>query len=111
MILFPQKQKRQLQRLGADADHFGRRLDFRHKELGRFSRLGDEARRQYSRVDLHAGLICLNGPPGMDLDMMTELFAVALDELARRSDLTNRVIEVTQTETEIHILRYALPRT
>ena len=29
---------------------------------------------QYADVAIHAGLICLNGPPGMDLDMQIELF-------------------------------------
>lgn len=28
---------------------------------------------QYADVAIHAGLICLNGPPGMDLDMQIEL--------------------------------------
>jgi hypothetical protein len=43
----------------------------------------------------HAGLICLNGPPGMDLDMQAELFRQALDELAFAPDLVNQVLEVT----------------
>ena len=50
---------------------------------------------EYRKATLHAGLICLNGPVGMDLDMQLELFAVALDTLDANSDLINRVIEVT----------------
>ena len=36
---------------------------------------------QYADVAIHAGLVCLNGPPGMNLDMQIELFEQALDEL------------------------------
>jgi len=36
---------------------------------------------QYADVALHTGLVCLNGTPGMDLDMQVELFERALDEL------------------------------
>jgi hypothetical protein len=39
------------------------------------------AKGQYADIAIHAGLICLNGPPGLDLDMQLELFEQALDEL------------------------------
>jgi predicted nuclease of predicted toxin-antitoxin system len=66
---------------------------------------------QYSDVTLHAGLICLNGPVGMDLDLQRELFATALDELDRDNDLVNQVLEITLTDLgeEIEVLRYKLP--
>ncbi len=66
---------------------------------------------QYSDVTLHAGLICLNGPVGMDLDLQLELFEAALDELHRDDDLVNQVLEVTLTDLgdEIEVLRYSLP--
>jgi len=67
---------------------------------------------EYRRATLHAGLICLNGPVGMDLDMQIELFAAALDELGDAGDLVNAVIEATihaSRDTEIVIVRYALP--
>jgi hypothetical protein len=60
-------------------------------------------------VAIHAGLICLNGPVGMDLDMMVELFEAALDELDLNSDLVNQVLEVTLNDDDIQILRYSLP--
>jgi hypothetical protein len=64
---------------------------------------------QYADVAIHAGLICLNGPEGMDLEIQRELFEIALDELGD-DDLVNQVLEVTLTEqNEIHVLRYALP--
>lgn len=39
------------------------------------------AKGQYADVEIHAGLICLNGPPSMDLDMQIELFEQAVEEL------------------------------
>lgn len=38
------------------------------------------SRGQYADVTVHAGLVCLNGPFGMDLDMQVELFEQALDD-------------------------------
>jgi hypothetical protein len=69
------------------------------------------SRGQYADVAIHAGLICLNGPPGMDLDLQLELFEVALDELDRDDDLLNQVLEVNleDPEEEIEIRRYRLP--
>jgi hypothetical protein len=66
---------------------------------------------EYADVALHAGLICLNGPVGMDLDLQLELFQTALDELERDSDLLNQVLEVSlpDAEDEIEVLRYKLP--
>jgi hypothetical protein len=66
----------------------------------------------YRRADLHAGLVCLNGPAGMDIDMQLELFEIALDELAAKSDLINEVLEVTlenRGDTELAVRRYPLP--
>ncbi|WP_413990774.1 DUF5615 family PIN-like protein [Labrys okinawensis] len=66
---------------------------------------------QYADVAIHAGLICLNGPPGMDLDMQIELFEQALIELDDDEDLVNRVLEISlEDEEELRVLRYALPR-
>lgn len=64
---------------------------------------------QYADVAIHAGLICLNSPSGMDLDMQIELFQQALDELAADADLVNQVLEVTWEEETFHIRRYELP--
>ena len=64
---------------------------------------------QYADVAIHAGLVCLNGPPSMDLDMQIELFDQALDELAANADLVNQVFEITMEDEAIRILRYRLP--
>ncbi len=66
---------------------------------------------QYADVAIHAGLICLNGPPGMDLDMQIELFEQALQELEVASDLVNQVLEISlEDDDELRVLRYALPQ-
>ncbi|MBI5163288.1 MAG: DUF5615 family PIN-like protein, partial [Magnetospirillum sp.] len=67
---------------------------------------------EYAAADLHAGLVCLNGPVGMDLDMQVELFEAALDDLDGEPDLVNQVLEVTLDsagDEEIRMARYALP--
>lgn len=67
---------------------------------------------QYQRAEIHPGLICLNGPEGMDLEMQRELFEAVLDEIDDDADLVNKVLEVT-VETadavEIRIERYSMP--
>jgi hypothetical protein len=68
------------------------------------------SKEQYADVAIHAGLICLNGPDGMDLDVQLELFEQALDELAVDDELIKQVLEVTlDGDEELHILRYRLP--
>jgi hypothetical protein len=70
------------------------------------------SRGEYAKVELHAGLICLNGPPGMDLDLQLDLFEAALDELDSTPDLVNQVLEVTATSLDAEtftVRRYPLP--
>ena len=69
------------------------------------------SRGQYADVALHAGLICLNGPVGMDLDLQLELFEAARDERDCDNDLVNQVLEITLPDPadEIEVLRYKLP--
>lgn len=66
---------------------------------------------QYSGIAIHAGLICLNGPVGMDLVLQRDMFAVALDELDRDCNMVNQVLEISscEPENEFEILRYKLP--
>lgn len=64
----------------------------------------------HSDVDLHAGLVCINGPVGMDLDMQLDLFGIALIELGPDADLVNQCLEVTADENgEVRVVRYELP--
>ncbi|WP_029003185.1 DUF5615 family PIN-like protein [Azorhizobium doebereinerae] len=64
---------------------------------------------QYAGVALHAGLVCLNGPPGLTLSMQCELFAQALEELVAAPDLINQVLDITWQDDALHVLRYRLP--
>jgi hypothetical protein len=64
---------------------------------------------QYAIVEVHAGLICLDDPTGMDLDIQLRLFEEALKEVGD-GDLINQVLEVSLTgNNKIHVLRYKLP--
>jgi predicted nuclease of predicted toxin-antitoxin system len=69
----------------------------------------------YRIAELHAGLVCINGPTGMDLDMQIEAFIAILDVLeaaADGPDLTNQVLEATvenEAAPDIILRRYHLP--
>jgi hypothetical protein len=79
-------------------------IDFR----GATSHSSDKG--QYARVDLHAGLISLNGPDGMTRDLQLELFEQALLELDADPDLVNQVLEISQEDDgHLRAARYALP--
>lgn len=77
----------------------------------RGSRYAPGSRGQYANVELHAGLICLNGPMRMNRELQLELFSLALDVLDRDGDLVNQVLEITIAESggEVERLRYKLP--
>ena len=67
---------------------------------------------EYRKAPIHAGLICLNGPVGMDLDLQLALFEAAIGSLSDGEDLINQVLEATLDDVdaaEIRIVRYALP--
>jgi hypothetical protein len=66
---------------------------------------------ELAKAEVHAGLVCLNGPEGTDLDLQCALFQRALDELERDPDLVNQVLEVTQDGdgAEIDVERYSMP--
>lgn len=67
---------------------------------------------EYRRAEVHAGLICLNGPPGMDLVMQMELFRLALEDVALAPDLTNQVLEIFRDDgfEDVDLVRYDLPK-
>lgn len=71
-----------------------------------------EPKGEYRKTTVHAGLICLNGPVGMDLEMQIELFEAALEAVEWNDDLINQVIEVRLDhggDAEIRIVRYMFP--
>lgn len=66
----------------------------------------------YKDVELHPGLICRNGPKGMDLDMQIELFDIALDEIDHlKGDLVKKCLEITLASDGegVEITVYELP--
>lgn len=65
---------------------------------------------QYRRLDVHAGLICLNAKETITRALQLELFEVACDELGSKPDLINQVLEISLEAGEIRITRYDLPR-
>jgi hypothetical protein len=102
---------RQTKGLGAEAFHPQGRLDHVAKNSVDFRGAAEKpgAKGQYAEIAIHAGLICFNGPPGMDLDMQLELFEQALDELETDADLANQVLEITWDEEALQVRRYQLP--
>jgi Domain of unknown function (DUF5615) len=68
-------------------------------------------RGQYADVAIHAGLVCINGPAGINLELQCRLFSAALDEIGNVGQLVNEVVEVDleTPEEEITIRRYTLP--
>lgn len=49
---------------------------------------------EYADVRLHAGLVCINAPFGLNLDLQRQIFNLILDEFVENGDLTNQVLEV-----------------
>ena len=67
----------------------------------------------FKNQPLHAGLVCLNGPVGMDLAMQKELFEAALNKLeAIDGDLVNKALEISlePDADELIVRTYGLPR-
>lgn len=66
---------------------------------------------QFADVPLHAGLICINGPDGMNAEIQCELFEAALDEIGNEQQLVNEVIEVDleSLDGDFTIHRYPMP--
>lgn len=65
---------------------------------------------EYADVQLHAGLVCINAPSGMNLDLQHRLFDLILDDLGQKGDLTNQVLEVSLKKSgEVILRRTSLP--
>jgi len=66
---------------------------------------------QYAGVTLHAGLICINGPPDVDRALQSSLFDFVLNEVDGNANLINQVLEITYRAADaIEVIRYKLPR-
>jgi hypothetical protein len=65
---------------------------------------------EYMGVRLHAGLVCIDAPFGMNLNLQRQLFALILDELVKNGDLTNQLLEVgVKKDGKVELRRIALP--
>ena len=66
---------------------------------------------QFADVPLHAGLVCINGPDGMNAEVQCELFEAVLEEIDDAQQLVNEVIEVDleSLDGEFTIHRYPMP--
>ena len=59
---------------------------------------------------LHAGLVCIDAPFGLNLGLQRQIFGLILDELAKNGDLTNQVMQVdVRKDGRVYLERYALP--
>lgn len=64
----------------------------------------------YAGVSLHAGLICIDAPGGLNLERQKRLFDLILTNLEEEGDLTNQVLEVVLSgDGSVELTRYALP--
>lgn len=65
---------------------------------------------EYADLRLHAGLVCINAPFGLNLDLQRQLFDLILDDFEEKGDLLNQVLEVNLKKSgEVRLLRFALP--
>jgi len=66
---------------------------------------------EYADVRLHAGLVCVNAPGGLNLDLQRQLFGFILDELSTNGELVNQVLEVDLHKNGgVELRRRALPK-
>ena len=64
----------------------------------------------YSGISLHAGLICIDAPSGLNLERQRRLFELIVSNLLEEGGLTNQVLEVMLLADEsVELSRYALP--
>ena len=65
---------------------------------------------EYADVRLHAGLVSIDAPFGLNLSVQRQLFGLILDELAKNGDLTNQLLQVdVKKDGRVELERIALP--
>jgi hypothetical protein len=65
---------------------------------------------EYADVRLHAGLVCIDSPFGLNLDLQRQIFGLILDELVKNGDLINQVLQVdVRKDGRVELERFALP--
>lgn len=64
----------------------------------------------YADVRLHAGLVCIDAPFGLNLNLQREVFGLILEEFVKNGDLTNQVLQVdVRKDGRVYLERFALP--
>jgi hypothetical protein len=64
----------------------------------------------YTDISLHAGLICIDAPEGLNLERQKHLFQLILSNLQEHGDLTNQVLQVTLSPNRaVALIRYEMP--
>ena len=65
---------------------------------------------EYADVRLHPGLVCIDAPFGLNLDLQRQILGLILDDLAKNGDLTNQVLQVdVWKDGRVQLERFALP--
>ena len=79
-------------------------VDFR----GSVKKLGSQG--VYADVPLHAGLVCVDAPRGLNLESQKRLFDLVLSNLEEGGTLTNQVLQVTLSpDGSVELARYGMP--
>jgi hypothetical protein len=64
----------------------------------------------YADISLHAGLICVDAPGGLNLERQKRLFDLILSNLMEAGGLTNQVLEVVlSADGSVELSRYPMP--
>jgi hypothetical protein len=65
---------------------------------------------EYADVRLHAGLVCIDAPFGLNLDLQRQIFGLILDDLVKNGNLTNQLLQVdVRKDGRVQLERFALP--
>ncbi len=64
----------------------------------------------YADVPLHAGLVCVDAPWGLNLESQKRLFHLVLSNLEGEGALTNQVLQITLSpDGLVELARYGMP--
>ncbi len=66
-----------------------------------------EFRGRFQRIEVHPGVVFLI--PAVPRTLQIELFSAALDVIDGLSDMVNTALDVTYSENQVRVNRYALP--
>ncbi len=67
-----------------------------------------EFRGRFQRIEVHPGVVFLS--PAVLRALQIELFSAALDVIDEAPDMVNTALDVTYSEDQVRVTRYALPK-